>query len=237
MAKILIVEDKRDERKLISDILTSANHKVTCVSNGEKALEFLLEERFNIVCLDQRLPGKSGTEIYYIIKSQHKLKKISIIFITAFDDDPEIQKLKDKGIPVIKKPIEYKEIINSISLALKKRVLIVEDREDDRKTLIDIFRLAGYDVSATSNAEQALRILQEEEFDLVVTDYALPDSTGEEFFLKIEDKLKEYNIPFLVTSIHGSKIDKKGLKKKGVHYIDKPFDPKVLLSKAKSIIK
>jgi len=237
LAKILVVEDKNDEREIFSDILKSVNHNATCVPNSEEALELLNKEKFDIICLDQRMPGKSGTELYNLIKEQEDLAKIPIIFVTAFDDDPEILKLKEKGIPVIKKPIDYKEVINSISIALKKRILVVEDRADDREILIDIFKLDGYEVRDASNAEQALEIIKNEEFDLVVTDYALPDSTGEELYHEIKDKLQQDKIPFLFTSIHGSKIDKKGLIKQGVHYIDKPFDRKIFLNKVKTIIK
>ena len=237
MAKILVVEDKNDEREIFSDILKSANHNATCVPNSDEALKLLNKEKFDLICLDQRMPGKSGTDIYTLLKEQENFAKIAVIFITAFDNDPEIQKLREQGIPVIKKPIDYKEVINLISSVLKKRILIVEDRKDDREILIDIFKLDGYEVQDASNAEQALEILKNEDFDLVVTDYALPDSTGEELYHQIKDKLQQDNIPFLFTSIHGSKIDQKGLLKQGVHYIDKPFDRKIFLNKVKTIIK
>jgi CheY-like chemotaxis protein len=57
-------------------------------------------------------------------------------------------------------------------------ILIVEDDDDIRDLLVTFLKMAGYSPTACSTAERGLQALREETFDLVLTDYALPNRTG-----------------------------------------------------------
>src|SRR5437868_241444 len=57
-------------------------------------------------------------------------------------------------------------------------VLIVEDDGDIRELLVTVLGLAGYMTTACQTAESALQALREQTFDLLLTDYALPNHTG-----------------------------------------------------------
>jgi DNA-binding response OmpR family regulator len=58
------------------------------------------------------------------------------------------------------------------------RLLFVEDDADIRETLADLLRDEGYDVHEAEDAEQGLRALAASHFDVLLSDYRLPDQTG-----------------------------------------------------------
>ncbi len=58
------------------------------------------------------------------------------------------------------------------------RVLCVDDSADTRALLRDFLQAEGYEVSEAENAHAALRLLQSERFNLLVTDHMMPDETG-----------------------------------------------------------
>ena len=57
------------------------------------------------------------------------------------------------------------------------RVLVVEDHEDSRIVLEQCLRLDGASVAAAATAQEAVTLLDQQAFDLVVTDYAMPGAT------------------------------------------------------------
>ena len=80
MAKILIAEDERDIRELITFTLSFAGHQVTATSNGEEACaaaEVLLPD---LILLDVRMPRMSGYEACRQIKASQKTSHIPVVF-------------------------------------------------------------------------------------------------------------------------------------------------------------
>jgi CheY-like chemotaxis protein len=62
MAKILVAEDERDIRDLISFTLRFAGHEVVTANNGEEALESTLSEKPDLILMDVRMPRMTGYE-------------------------------------------------------------------------------------------------------------------------------------------------------------------------------
>jgi Response regulators consisting of a CheY-like receiver domain and a winged-helix DNA-binding domain len=77
--KILIVEDEKEIADLISYALKKENFDVTVALDGERALEKLREESFDLVILDLMLPKIQGLEICKIIRNNPKIQKTGIL--------------------------------------------------------------------------------------------------------------------------------------------------------------
>ena len=80
---ILIVDDESDVLSLMKIRLEGAGYKVLSASSGEKALELLEKNKTDLVLLDLLLPKMQGEEVCQRMKSDHKLKQIPVIIITA----------------------------------------------------------------------------------------------------------------------------------------------------------
>jgi two-component system alkaline phosphatase synthesis response regulator PhoP len=91
MTKILIAEDERDIRDLITFTLRFANYEVVAASNGEEAVSLAKQEVPDLILMDVRMPRMTGYEACAAIKAETKLKDIPIIFLSAKGQDAEIQ--------------------------------------------------------------------------------------------------------------------------------------------------
>ena len=91
MAKILIAEDERDIRDLITFTLGFAGFEVVAASNGEEAVNLARQEIPDLILMDVRMPRMTGYEACALMKADAKLKDIPVIFLSAKGQDSEIQ--------------------------------------------------------------------------------------------------------------------------------------------------
>lgn len=107
------------------------------------------------------------------------------------------------------------------------RVLVVDDFATMRKIVRNVLRQINIDnVADAENGKQALGMLQKEPFDLIISDWIMPEMTGIEFLkaCKADDALK--TIPFLMVTAEAQQESVVEAIKAGVdNYIVKPFTP------------
>ncbi|MCC7130225.1 MAG: two-component system response regulator [Anaerolineae bacterium UTCFX2] len=97
MARILIAEDERDIRELISFTLKFAGHEVIATSNGEEALQAARNEMPDLILLDVRMPRLSGYEACEIIKADPRTRQIPVVFLSAKGQESEVKTGLDAG--------------------------------------------------------------------------------------------------------------------------------------------
>lgn len=107
-------------------------------------------------------------------------------------------------------------------------ILLVEDDDDTRELLATLLTLAGFEPTICSSAEVALEQLREQEFDLVLTDYALPRRTGGWLLQQAAAEGLLEATPALVVTAHPDPKDVAGYE-----LIAKPFDLDDLVSRVK----
>ena len=97
MAKILVAEDERDIRDLISFTLQFAGHQVVTANNGEEAVQLALKEIPDLVLTDVRMPKMTGYEACKLIKADPTTQHIPVIFLSAKGPEAEVQTGLDSG--------------------------------------------------------------------------------------------------------------------------------------------
>ena len=113
--KIIIGEDNHTNQKVIRSILESEDHIVTIVDNGEKILDALEDNDFDLVILDMHMPVMDGLEAARIIKFTHAGQKLPVIMLTADVTIESIQACKDVRIDAyLTKPIEPEKLFGTI---------------------------------------------------------------------------------------------------------------------------
>jgi CheY-like chemotaxis protein len=98
-------------------------------------------------------------------------------------------------------------------------ILLVEDDPDIRDLLVTLLRIAGFSPTACGTAEQGLEQLREQEFDLVLTDYALPNRSGGWLLRQAAEEGLLDATPALVVTAYPNPPDVPGFE-----IIQKPFD-------------
>jgi two-component system NtrC family sensor kinase len=80
-ARILVVDDEQSIRDLLTEVL--AGHKVDTVGNASDALDKIKSEKYDVILLDIKMPGKSGIELYEEIEELDRPLAGRVIFVTG----------------------------------------------------------------------------------------------------------------------------------------------------------
>lgn len=121
MAKILIAEDERDIRELISFTLTFAGHEIIQASNGAEAVELAPKIMPDLIMMDVRMPRMTGYEACRAIKQMDSVKHIPVVFLSAKGQDDEVTDAMDAGaMDYITKPFSPTELTDKVASLLKK---------------------------------------------------------------------------------------------------------------------
>jgi DNA-binding response OmpR family regulator len=91
MARILIAEDERDIRDLITFTLRFAGHEVVAAPNGEEAVARALEMIPDLIMMDVRMPKMTGYEACKVMKGEDSIKHIPVVFLSAKGQESEVQ--------------------------------------------------------------------------------------------------------------------------------------------------
>ena len=114
--KILIVDDEDHLRMLIEQTLEDLEDEgveLLTASNGEEALEMIIEEKPNLVFLDVMMPKMNGIEVCRKVKQELKLNDIFIIILTAKGQELDKQKGKDVEADIyMTKPFDPDDLLD-----------------------------------------------------------------------------------------------------------------------------
>lgn len=129
------------------------------------------------------------------------------------------------------------KIDQSVSDNSDKRILLVDDEEIIRDMMREILLNAGYDLTTAKNGVEAFNLCETsgEKFDLIITDFDMPEMNGRELAEKIKSTCGSTGILF----VSGYTDDEDFLKEISIsekHFIAKPFSPETLTAKVKEIL-
>ena len=121
--------------------------------------------------------------------------------------------------------------------AMTKRILVVDDNEDNRQILIDLLSTAGYEVIEARTGFDAVTTAEREVPDLVLMDIQLPGMDGLEATRRIKAQPALAAIPVIaVTSYALSGDDRKAADAGCDGYVTKPYSPRALLAQVRTIL-
>jgi DNA-binding response OmpR family regulator len=121
MAKIVIAEDERDIRDLVTFTLTFAGHQVIPTANGEELVEKVLQEIPDLILTDVRMPRLTGYEACKRIKSEESVRHIPLVFLSAKGQEAEVQTGIEAGADeYILKPFSPDQLTARVKTILSK---------------------------------------------------------------------------------------------------------------------
>lgn len=115
-----------------------------------------------------------------------------------------------------------------------RRVLVVDDDPSILAVVKDILGKSGYTVSAVPNGVEALRRLEADLYDLVITDLRMPEMSGPELIARLQQDPTYSRIPIVVLATGAESADLGTLKVDG--RVSKPFAPRTLLNAVAALI-
>ena len=126
-ASVLIVDDERGFREMLSTILASQGYSTATAANGVEAINAIQNSFFDLVLLDVKMPNVDGIEVLHYIKENSG--DTHVIMLTGVDDVRiAVECMKLGAFHYLTKPYSADELIALIARALERRQLLIENK-------------------------------------------------------------------------------------------------------------
>jgi two-component system, OmpR family, alkaline phosphatase synthesis response regulator PhoP len=120
----------------------------------------------------------------------------------------------------------------------KKTILVVEDEEDILQLVTFNLVKAGYNVICAEDGEKALKLIKQQQPDLVILDLMLPGIDGLKVCGEIKENLSSIFLPVIILTAKGEDEDIiSGFEAGADDYLPKPFSPRILLARIKALLR
>ncbi len=199
---ILIIEDDPKFAKILFDLIRQKEFKCLVAENGETGLHFADHYQPSAIILDVGLPGINGWEVMERLKDNLSTRHIPVHFISASDETSDA--MKKGAIGYLVKPVSMELIdgalkkIEEMILKQVKKLLIVEDDEQQRLAITEFIDADDIDIRAVGSGQKAYDLLRSESFDCMILDLGLPDTNGFELLEKIKNDKSIGYIPIII---------------------------------------
>ena len=139
-ARILIAEDNAEIRALISSILVEEGHKVSVATNGQQALDLMMEDAPDVLILDIMMPQMDGYTVLKEIKSSGIRESMKILVLTAKTSESDwVRGYKLGADAYITKPFDIDELTGQVEELLsmtKDQLRLRREQELDKAQLL-----------------------------------------------------------------------------------------------------
>jgi two-component system cell cycle response regulator DivK len=120
---------------------------------------------------------------------------------------------------------------------MTKRILVVEDQEDNRTILRDLLGMAGYELIEATNGAEGIELALREKPDLILMDIQLPLIDGYEATRRIKENADLKATPIVAVTSYALSGDEAKARAAGCDaYVTKPFSPRELLAKVRQYL-
>src|SRR5262245_5783347 len=129
MAEILLIDDDEDLRPFLQSELAARRHRVQCLDRADGALEILDNGEFDLIVIDEHMPGLHGSEFLKILREHGN--DIPVILMTGLGTWSLVEPMKQLGALVVSKPAAgsaelVKDLVPAVEEALKGEAELVE---------------------------------------------------------------------------------------------------------------
>jgi len=149
--KLLVVDDNPQNRELLLRRLTGSGYQVEVAEGGAEALEKINQAHYDLVLLDQVMPGMSGLDLLRLLRATHSSSELPVIMVSALNDSEVIVDAFDLGAnDYVVKPIDLRVMDARIQTQL------LRSQAERQYRLLDPLTGLGNRAMFLSQLEQAL---------------------------------------------------------------------------------
>ncbi len=169
--RILIVDDEKNMRTTLQDILSAEGYDVDAADCGEKAVKMFERRPYDLVLLDVRMPGMDGLEAFRILKRTRA--SANVVLMSAYSMEQVRRQVLDEGASAfVRKPLDVESLLQLIRGTKELTVLTVGARPLLPDPLVERLRREGTKVLSARIAGQALELVRQIHFDVIFLDEA-----------------------------------------------------------------
>lgn len=217
--------------------------RADCFKSGQEALNDMRRFQPDLVISAMHLPDMTGTELVQAMRHDPQLEAIPFMLISSEDSDCYLEPIRQAGvIAILPKPFKPYDLKRALYSTLEfiepdksgleevtledLEVLVVDDSTTARKHISRVLNNLGIEkITLATNGREAVEILGGRFFDLIVTDYNMPEMDGKELTKHVREKSSQRSIPILMVSSEAAHSHLAGVRQEGVSALcDKPFE-------------
>ena len=208
---ILIIEDDLELAKNLTKQCYDEGFKCIVSGTGENGLVLTEKYKPDAIILDIRLPGIDGYKVLEILKDNPETRHIPVQLMSAYD--PERSSANKLSIGFLQKPIIPEELdksLKKIATHINKNIkdlLIIEDDEANRIMISKLLGGKDVKVTVTDSGTEAMKLIQDNNFDCVVLDLGIKDMNGLELVKQMSIKCKKRIPPIIVYTARDLTMD------------------------------
>lgn len=222
--RLLVVDDNETCRKVLQQQCTNWGMQASAVASGKEALALLrtkahLHEYFDVVLLDQDMPCMNGMQLAARIKEDPSINHdVLLIMLSGISNTPSRVIARNAGVRrILAKPIAGYTLKATLAEELSQRqpnipqvapdnlsafqapagfrVLVAEDNSISTKVICGMLNKLNLQPDTASNGEEALRAMQEQQYDLVLMDCEMPILDGFSATERLRDRERREQRP------------------------------------------
>ncbi len=258
--RVIIVDDNESNRTILSETVKTWGMLPETVGDSQTAMRIIDEASksghpFSLALVDFMMPGMNGFELAENLSQSRTSNIEKIIMLTSGGQRGDAARCQELGIAAyLMKPIKQSDLMDAILMTMKKatgsetktplitrhsvrearrrlNILLAEDNPVNQKLGVKILEQMGHSVSVASNGLQAVDMLKQSEFNLVLMDVQMPVMDGFTATRTIRDaEISSLDhVPIIAMTAHAMSGDREKCIAQGMDdYISKPIDRKEL---------
>ena len=139
MAKILVIDDEKQIRRVIELQLSKAGHEIISCANGKEGLDKLADCDFDLIITDLRMPKVTGIELLKELRDRKS--KTPVIVTTAFGSvETAVEAMKLGAVDYLSKPLQLVELSLRVE-GIFSKVQLIEENKRLKKELVGKFQM------------------------------------------------------------------------------------------------
>lgn len=245
---LLLVEPSSTQQKIIrSQLQTEDVTNVSIASSVTEAREILQSQHPDLIASAMYFSDGTGLDLLKSIRSDDALGETPFMLVSSEWRKEQLEEFKQSGVvAILPKPFSREhlgkalnatvDLLNCEELELELfdvtelRVLVVDDSALARKYIAKVLGTLGVQrLSYAVDGQEAIQLLYDQMFDLVVTDYNMPNVNGRELTEYIRTQSDQSHIPVLMVSSEANETHLQQIEDSGVNALcDKPFEPETV---------
>lgn len=214
---VLIVDDNKNNRKIVHSYLEDAGCNVYEVDDANKAITRILMNsdngnKIDIAVVDFQMPGMDGHQLATALKAIPAASNVKLILLTSVAQKGDAKIAKEYGFTgYLSKPVRRDELLDCVSLVLglnnetdenqivtkytghefkndlQPRILLVDDNEMNRKIVIRMLKNKNMSCDIAIDGSEAVRAVERNNYDIIFMDCQMPVMDGYESTTKIRE--------------------------------------------------
>ena len=240
---VLLIEPSSSQNKIIVNQLEELGiSEYQLVSTGMEALDVIDSEQPDLVISSMFLEDMTGKELVLEMRANPVSEDIPFILISTETSFSELNPIKQAGASaVLPKPFAAMDLKRAIFMIMEwdnpeqvdfdtenLQILVVDDSYMARRLITrTLNKMSFNNVTIAENGREAVPLIQNQHFDLIITDYNMPEMDGHELLKFIRQESKQSKVPVMMVTTEGDESKLSAVQHEGVSAImDKPFDSK-----------